>query len=197
MDSKQSRKKNLVTGGKDAQGVDKVAAQLKKGLKKTDEGRARERDDAEVEIDLDVGLLGPGTAAKKGKGKAAKKAAGAQPGDDEDESEDGEDDLRVGPTAFRQRDLVAQAFAGDNVIEVSPVLISTSLLLRACELFPFVPPHTPPHSTSSDPSERAVAVLSPNDATSSLLARPTSGLVLPVRLQKSGRTRPANPSNRI
>ena len=119
VDSKQSRKKNLVTGGKDAQGIDKVAAQLKKSSKKTDEGRAQDREDAEVEIDLSVGLMAPGSA-KKGKGKAsAPKAATGAAGDDDDESEDGEDDLRVGPTAFRQRDLVAQAFAGDNVIEVS------------------------------------------------------------------------------
>lgn len=58
---------------------------------------------------------------KKGNGKETKsKPAAAAVGAGEDSSdEDGEDALRMGPTAFRQRDLVAQAFAGDNVIEVS------------------------------------------------------------------------------
>ena len=69
---------------------------------KTDDAKERLADDARVDIDLDSQALLP-----------RKKMPLAE------ESEDEEEEIQ-GRQAFKQRDLVAQAFAGDNVIEVRP-----------------------------------------------------------------------------
>lgn len=86
---------------------------LKKQEKsKTREAKNRAADDAAVDIELDSAAL------LKGKGKP-KNGLALSDGEDSDQDEEFETGPSHVPKAFKQRDLVAQAFAGDNVIEVS------------------------------------------------------------------------------
>jgi hypothetical protein len=88
-----SRKQNVTVQSKDAKAADKTARAVKKRTRAgADEGR-----DDEVDIEVDGKALLGSTVTRNA---------------DDDESED----EMVG--AFAQRDLVAQAFAGDNVVEV-------------------------------------------------------------------------------
>lgn len=112
--SKIARKKNTESG-KDASAEKKSKKALQKSLGKINEARERELDDDQVVIDPTlVTLAVPTKTVYKGKGRAVAR---------ESEDEESEDDHeRRGPLAMRQRDLVAQAFAGDNVVEVYPPL---------------------------------------------------------------------------
>jgi U3 small nucleolar RNA-associated protein 14 len=96
-------------------------------------GRASAQDlaaeDERVEIDLDAATLGQPT---KGKGKdkggvqtKKREGGGGDVNDGEPDEDEDEDELMPasGVKAFSQRDLVAEAFAGDNVVEVSEVQI--------------------------------------------------------------------------
>jgi hypothetical protein len=69
------------------------------------------------------------SSTAKAKGKAPKSTAKPIGGDDESDEEEDDEAPSHGPLAIRQRDLVAQAFAGDNVIEVSAFPPSLSLHL--------------------------------------------------------------------
>lgn len=113
--SKISRKKNQVSG-KEASMAEKSAKNFKKSLSKVDEAREREQDDAQVDIDPSaVSMAAPSKTVDKGKGRAQRRQA-----DEDDDESETDDHERRGPIALRQRDLVAQAFAGDNVLEVRP-----------------------------------------------------------------------------
>jgi U3 small nucleolar RNA-associated protein 14 len=65
-------------------------------------------DDERVDIAIDAPVS---ALAERGQGKKRKV-------DDEEEEEDGM--LPNGLKGFKQRDLVAEAFAGDDVVQVSP-----------------------------------------------------------------------------
>ncbi|CAE6450770.1 unnamed protein product [Rhizoctonia solani] len=92
---------------------------MQKAQTKTEEERARAREDATVEIDMSQALIvleqdkddsdsGPSQSAVKAK----EVDAAFVPSDDEASDTD-----ERAPAAFKQRELVAMAFAGDNVIE--------------------------------------------------------------------------------
>lgn len=119
--TKRSRKKNVLAG-KEAVGAERASVALKKNLARTEEARELERDDAAVEIDLNSNML---EAPKPTKGKKAVEREPSSKSQQVDHSDDEDDDDEPthGPLAIRQRDLVAQAFAGDNVIEVSIILL--------------------------------------------------------------------------
>lgn len=132
---KISRKKNALAG-REAVGAEKTAVALKKNLARTEDARERERDDAAVEIDPSAPLVAAAPKAEKRAGKTGAAAAAsngnatqADAGGDTSDSDDGEVPS-AGPMAFRQRDLVAQAFAGDNVIEVGGLSRSLVTLIR-------------------------------------------------------------------
>ncbi len=95
----RSRKTNTVIAGKKAKASDKSSAKANK-LKSALKTRTGEEDGA-VEIDLSGPLVG-------GKHMPLE-------GDDVDSEDDTPGNNR--PKAFKQRDLVAEAFAGDNVVE--------------------------------------------------------------------------------
>lgn len=96
--------------------AEKSAKNFKKSLSKVDEAREREQDDAQVDIDPSaVSMAAPSKTVDKGKGRAQRRQA-----DEDDDESETDDHERRGPIALRQRDLVAQAFAGDNVLEVRP-----------------------------------------------------------------------------
>ncbi|GHJ89689.1 hypothetical protein NliqN6_6091 [Naganishia liquefaciens] len=107
----RARKNNKEVNFKNASAVDKANMALRKQEKsKTREAKNRAADDAAVDIDLDSAAL------LKGKGKP-KNGLALSDGEGSDEDEEFETGPANVPKAFKQRDLVAQAFAGDNVIE--------------------------------------------------------------------------------
>ncbi|CAE6366140.1 unnamed protein product [Rhizoctonia solani] len=89
---------------------------MQKVQAKSEEERARAREDATVEIDMDQVLIVAEDETKSDTGpirKTAKMVDSAYaPSDDELSDTD-----EKAPAAFKQRELVAMAFAGDNVVE--------------------------------------------------------------------------------
>ncbi|KAF5332696.1 hypothetical protein D9611_005277 [Ephemerocybe angulata] len=129
-------KKNEVVVSKESKSADKSKNKLKKETKKREEEKVKAKDDAELEISTENVLTLQDSAALKQKKKAAGKkavsmvATAGGSGDSEDEDANSEVDAqeaallakakgkgKAGPGAFQQRDLVALAFAGDNVIK--------------------------------------------------------------------------------
>lgn len=105
--------------------------------------REAEQDDALVEIDPSIVLAGakapmaPQIGRPTPKSKPTKQVANSKSTLEEDgidSSDEEDDDTQVaaqrgqGPTAFKQRDLVARAFAGDNVVAVSRSSHETSFI---------------------------------------------------------------------
>jgi U3 small nucleolar RNA-associated protein 14 len=145
--TKVSKKVNEVVVSKDSKAMDKSKNKLKKlALKKRDE-QERAKDDAVVEISLDTVLTSSSTTLPsssktplptQNSSLANGKGANINPALDEDDSDDSEANLEIdaqeqaldlkgkrkanGIKPFQQRDLVALAFAGDNVVSVCPTL---------------------------------------------------------------------------
>lgn len=116
--SKISRKKNTTVLSRDSAAVTKSQAVLKKQLARADDALAREADDAIVEIDVDLAseVIMRDRPTQKGQKVMKKSAVDAAFDGSDDEDEDA--GKASGSAAFKQRDLVALAFAGDNVVEV-------------------------------------------------------------------------------
>ncbi|KAH7886384.1 Utp14 protein-domain-containing protein [Phlebopus sp. FC_14] len=128
-----SRKKNEASVHKGADATSKSTHKLKKQAAKRQEEKARARDDATMEIDVDNVLLITDEPVAKPRGngqeKAKRKEERTYTGNDDDsdahsEIEEQESALNAknqgngkGVQAFQQRDLVARAFAGDNVVQ--------------------------------------------------------------------------------
>jgi U3 small nucleolar RNA-associated protein 14 len=142
---KVSRKKDGKAPTRDDAATEKVAAKTDKQASKSAEARKAATDDAQVAVDPEnvLGKKGSGaaattsgsggaekkrkprskkmngTAAAAGLEAAAEEIAAAQSSSDE-EAVDEPVRVPVGqPAAFKQRDLVARAFANDNVVAVS------------------------------------------------------------------------------
>lgn len=120
-------KKNAIVVGKDSDALDKAKHNLKKQVGKGGKEREKAKDDAIVEISTNNNLLLPPIAT----GSSTLKTSTAKL--DGCASEDGFVDSEVesqemallkrkkgsnGLKAFEQKDLVALAFAGDNVVQV-------------------------------------------------------------------------------
>lgn len=133
--TKAPRKKNEIVVGKGSKSQDKSQSKLKKQVKKTEGEKEKMQADAEVEISMDnVLTLGPSssTSAKTVGKKTVKPVDTAVAGGEADSDANSEVDEQEmllnlkgkgkakGVRAFEQRDLVALAFAGDNVVRVSP-----------------------------------------------------------------------------
>lgn len=136
--AKISRKMNKATVGKDSRDAVRLAAKVDRHRSKMADAREADADDAQVDINPDIVLsLGQkvtpqlavpttiSTAAKPKKGSAAKATArstqiedGTGSSDEEDTEIEHKNQSARGPAAFKQRDLVARAFAGDNVVAV-------------------------------------------------------------------------------
>lgn len=138
---KAPRKKNEVVVAKESATLEKSKNKLRKLARKREEERAEAKNDAQVEISTqDVLTLGTGPAgASSGqpkdkdsklapKKKEKVKGIVAAEGDDSDANSEVDEQEKVldtkgklnakGIKAFEQRDLVALAFAGDNVVQV-------------------------------------------------------------------------------
>lgn len=140
--NRAAQKKHEVAVGKDSAGAEKSKAKLRKRVKKREEEKEKAREEADVEISMD-NVLNAGAAAsssakagpssgKKAKAPQSVKHAQSVPAsndDDDDANSEVEEQERAergkgkgrakGVTAFEQRELVARAFAGDNVVQVS------------------------------------------------------------------------------
>lgn len=124
-------KRAEVAVGKSSKATDKFKDKLSKKQLRKEEEREAAAEDAELEIEPDQALiLQPAVAssskpkkakASKGKGKASAAADASEESDSDSEVEAQERQLeRKGgkqSVAFKQRDLVARAFAGDNVVQ--------------------------------------------------------------------------------
>ncbi|KAJ3882859.1 Utp14-domain-containing protein [Lentinula edodes] len=130
------KKKNEIVVVKDSSQTTKSKHKLKKQNKKTEEEKARVKDDAVVEIELENVLAAPNVSkgqeeapsavtASKNKSKRKGKAQISDEDSDSNDSEVEEQEkmLRMkgkkakATKAFEQRELVARAFAGDNVVK--------------------------------------------------------------------------------
>lgn len=135
--SKLSRKSNKASSGKADSSVAKSAAKADRVRAKQADAREADREDAKVEIDLGADAALAASAARKGKkGKRSTEetpqiggAMAVAGGDDEDagSSDDDLDEEEIdaqrgkGRAAFKQRELVKEAFANDDVVAVRPL----------------------------------------------------------------------------
>ena len=122
---KVARKRNEVLVSKDSNAVERSEHVLDKQRQKTAESRAKILDDAELEVSVDAVLtLEKDGAEKKSKKSRSKlKTSGTPQLDDEDNSEanselEEQEQALTNGKASRQRELVARAFANDNVVKV-------------------------------------------------------------------------------
>ena len=138
--AKVSKKANEVVVSKDSKAADKSKNKLKKAALRKGGEQEKAKDDTVLEISLDTVLASSSTtvlSSSKAPLKAnltSGKAAGMNLTLDEDDSDDSDANLEIeaqekaldlkgkgranGIKAFEQRDLVALAFAGDNVVSV-------------------------------------------------------------------------------
>lgn len=109
--TKRAKKKNIATLSKDSKKADKSQAEFKK-RKRANQGT---NDDDEVDIDLNATI----TKEAKNSSKKQKKKTERNAQDGFASESDSDDDMAGGGVqAFKQRDLVAEAFAADDVVHV-------------------------------------------------------------------------------
>ena len=120
--TKLSRKKNESTVSKEGSAQSKAANRIQKHVARGDEERAEAIEDAQLDIDPEARLKLRATQASSAgsKPKKTRSATNGATGDHSDSDEDSLDDEPAavrgkGPVAMRQRALVAEAFAGDDV----------------------------------------------------------------------------------
>ncbi|KAG8789118.1 hypothetical protein FRC15_011686 [Serendipita sp. 397] len=122
--SKRPRSKNSILVGKNSSAATLSKHSMNKQLQKNTESIARAKDDAQVEIDVNAVMTIPEKVGAKSKAPKAPRNNGTHSVDptlvDEDEGSEDEGEITHNnrrSTAFEQRELVAKAFAGDNVVE--------------------------------------------------------------------------------
>jgi len=134
---KRSRAKNEVMLGKNSDAATLSKNAMKKRLRKQAEAVAQEIDsNLEIDVNAIMSIPKDDTSNKARKPKRASEPTAGHHRvdeayhDDDVEEEDGLAGPRTknGPTAFEQRDLVARAFAGDNVIDVSNVMVGDCMV---------------------------------------------------------------------
>ncbi|KAM0752317.1 small-subunit processome [Meredithblackwellia eburnea MCA 4105] len=122
--NKVSRKMNKAASGKSSRDSERLAIKVDRHKAKQADARTAADDDAQVEIDPTVVLAvtkapaAPQLSRKslEAKAESSKSSVAAPTEGDEASSDEDEDFEGRGPTAFKQRDLVAKAFAGDDVV---------------------------------------------------------------------------------
>ncbi|KAF8890085.1 Utp14 protein-domain-containing protein [Infundibulicybe gibba] len=125
---KVSRKSNEVIVDKESGSIEKSKNKLRKLARKREEERLKAKADAAVEISADNVLRLDGSSVANARDKPRKKDTSSKNSgdvDEEDSNSEREEQEKMlkeksqgkGPKAFEQRDLVALAFAGDNVVQ--------------------------------------------------------------------------------
>lgn len=148
-DTTPVQKKHEVAISKDSATVEKSKNKVRKRTKKREEEKQKAKEDAAVDISLSNVMTlgstaGPSKTAKS-KQPSRKRGAQATNNDDDDDESDANSEVDAqenvlqskgkgrakGVKAFEQRDLVARAFAGDNVVQVSlPYTFSQNYVLN-------------------------------------------------------------------
>lgn len=119
----QAKKINRVTIGKDSSAQDKAAYAIKRDIRKTADARTAELQDAQVALDpsnfLRVGDPSSEPGSRR-KANGQQEITSREDADSEDDSlsVQGESDDEKGTLGLTQREMIAKAFAGDNVIKV-------------------------------------------------------------------------------
>ncbi|KAJ3542359.1 hypothetical protein NM688_g5978 [Phlebia brevispora] len=135
---KAVQKKHEVAVSKDSAGAEKSKNKLRKRVKKREEEKEKAKEDAAVDVSMSnvmtlgnsSSVAGPSKVVAKGKQKRSLRS-GAEPAGEDDEESDTNSELDEqektldlkgkskgkGIKAFQQRDLVARAFAGDDVVQ--------------------------------------------------------------------------------
>lgn len=122
---KRSKAKNEIMLGKNSDAATLSKNAMKKRLRKQTDAVAQAKDDATLEIDINTVMTLPkDVAGKSRKNQVPQVTGGRDQVDKAYRDDDLEDEAEVTThrqkkVAFEQRELVARAFAGDNVIEVS------------------------------------------------------------------------------
>ncbi|PWN34096.1 Utp14-domain-containing protein [Meira miltonrushii] len=124
--NKVSRKKNEATISKDGSALNKAANRIQKHASKNDDARLAEQQDGELVIDPEAQLaLRQEATQNQSKKQNGKKSVNTRDADeDSNDDSDGEEDIdepvevnvRKPKTAMQQRQLVSEAFAGDDVL---------------------------------------------------------------------------------
>jgi U3 small nucleolar RNA-associated protein 14 len=124
---KRSRAKNEVTLGKNSDGATLSKNAMKKRLRKQAEALAQAKDDSNLEIEV---MSTHKTDTLNKPKRVSEPTAGHHQVDEAYHDDDVQEEhglvtprTKNGPTVFEQRELVARAFAGDNVIDVSSVTV--------------------------------------------------------------------------
>ena len=137
--NKAPRRENEILVSKDSNALTKSKNKLKKQAKKRAEEKDKAKDDAEVEISMDAVLAvgdevaAPSPLTNNPKAKASEKEGSTRNDGTADDDSDVNSEVEAQEKmvnvksktnkktlkAFEQRDLVALAFAGDNVVHVS------------------------------------------------------------------------------
>jgi U3 small nucleolar RNA-associated protein 14 len=123
--------------GKHSAVADKVKSKLGKKQRLHEDEREKAREDAVLEIDEGIAMTLPVTSSSQAGSstvsQGTKQKVALDAADDSDSGNEVEEQERIlaakvkgkgksssmnGPKAFQQRDLVAMAFAGDNVVQV-------------------------------------------------------------------------------
>jgi U3 small nucleolar RNA-associated protein 14 len=126
--SSRAIKRHEVVVSKNSSAPDKSKHKLRKQVLKTKGEQEKARADADLEISVDQVLVPTAasstSAPAKGKGKARKQSVPGAADDDDDQGSEVEFQEQTmqhkgKKGAFQQRDLVAAAFADDNVVQVS------------------------------------------------------------------------------
>lgn len=142
--SKVSRKSNKATVGKDSRDASRLADKVARHKSRQADAREADEDDAMVEVDpsnvlasvkakAQPQITAPAPVKEKKKGGATTKTTMEEDeqSSDEDDEEQHEAQRGRGKLAFKQRELVARAFAGDNVVAVSYISLFLSKVDRA------------------------------------------------------------------
>ena len=143
---KLTKKTNEAVVQKDSKALDKSKNKLKKQARKRGEEREVAKEDGVVEISLDKVLTLPSAAS--GSNPSSQQVPVVQADEDESDSNSEVEAQEAAITlkgkgkasgikAFEQRDLVAVAFAGDNVVQVRAYLASR-LLTLAIDMVPLL-----------------------------------------------------------
>jgi U3 small nucleolar RNA-associated protein 14 len=129
---KLTKKTNEVVVQKDSKALDKSKNKLKKQARKREEVRELAKEDGTVEISLDKVLTFPSAPSDSNPSEPVRKASQQAPIVQADDESDSDSEVGAQETAltlkgkrkasgikaFEQRDLIAVAFAGDNVVQV-------------------------------------------------------------------------------
>lgn len=121
-ESKAAKKSNIIVVGKDSKEIEKSKHKMNKKTRNLEQEKAKAKEDAAMEISIDNVLTLPSRSLKKV--DATMEVDADSDANSEVDAQENAILMKTkqrsnGLKAFEQRDLVALAFAGDNVVQAS------------------------------------------------------------------------------